>query len=409
MRPRLNGRGIASIVLATWTGLCQAQSAAGVGGPSSVPSQVRSDREGEAPAALAKQPWYQRLEEASHALHRDHGLSLGADYNALYQHASRSPAQNNAAGGVLRLYGAWTVVNRGAADSGSLVFKAEYRGKLGTSLSPQALGSSLGYAGLTAATFSDPGGLLTNFYWTQALANDRFAFNAGVVDVTDYLDVYALVNPWTEFTNLSFSTNPTIPAPNQGLGAALRWLFTPNTYLVAGLADANGDPHRPDDFFSSFFDTREYFYHAEVGWISSWERRYADNVHVTVWGQDPRTAAGVSRGKGVTLSASATLEQRWTPFLRAGYSEGGGALVDRMVSAGIGYQLNDRGDYIGFGAGWARAPGSSENQYTFETYWRWEPAKHLQLTPDLQLIVNPANNPSLGRVWVTGLRLRLAY
>jgi carbohydrate-selective porin OprB len=59
--------------------------------------------------------------------------------------------------------------------------------------------------------------------------------------------------------------------------------------------------------------------------------------------------------------------------------------------------------------GWARAPGSSENHYTFEAYRRWQPVKHLQLVPNIQLIVNPANNPSMGRVWVGGLRLRAAF
>jgi porin len=400
---------LAVAALSTLAGLCLAQSTGAVEGPSSVSSQISTDRRTAASAAPIRQPWYQRLQEARDALTRDHGLSLGADYNALYQYASRGPAQNDAASNVLRLYGTWTVANRGATDTGSLVFKAEYRGRLGTSQSPQALGPTLGYAGLTAVSFSDAGALLSNFYWTQAFADNRLAVIAGVVDVTDYLDVYALVNPWTEFNNLSFSTNPTIPAPNQGLGTALRWMFTPHTYVVAGLADANGDPHRPDDFFRSFFDVQEYFYHAEVGWISSWENRFADNVHVSVWGQDPRAAAGVRRGKGVALSASTTLGERWTPFFRAGYSDGGGAFVERMVGAGLGYRLNDRNDYIGFGAGWARAPGSRENQYTFEAYWRWQPVRHLQIVPDIQLILNPANNSAIDSLWVAGLRLRAAF
>lgn len=136
----------------------------------------------------------------------------------LCRYASRSPARNDAADNVFCLYDTWLVANQGAADSGSLVFKAEYRGKLGTSLSPQALGPTLGYAGLTTVAFSDADAPLTNFHWTQAFADNRFPVIAGVVDVTDHLDVHALVNPWTEFSNLSFSTNPTIPAPNQGLG-----------------------------------------------------------------------------------------------------------------------------------------------------------------------------------------------
>jgi len=399
---------VAASIFAWGSGL-QAQTTPTLSGPSSVPAQIDADRSVPAPAELAAEPWYRRLQRGREALERDHGLSLGADYNALYQHASRSPGDDDAAGNVFRLYGNWTLVNRGANDRGSLVFKSEYRGRLGTSIAPQALGPTVGYAGLTSVPFSDAGGVLTNLYWTQSFSNNRFALIAGVVDVTDYLDVYALVNPWTDFNNLSFSTNPTIPAPNQGLGAAFRWSFTPNYYAVAGLADANGDPHDPGDFFKSFFDVQEYFYHAEVGWIESWNKRYSDNVHVAVWGQDPRDAAGVDRGKGITFSASRSLNERWIPFFRAGYSDGGGAIVDRAISTGVGYKLSGRDDFVGFGAGWARAPGSDENQYTFEAYYRWQPVKHLQIVPDIQYIVNPANSPSTSSLWVVGLRLRAAF
>lgn len=400
---------IAAVFLVAWGNPLLAQTPPSLSGPSSVPAQINADRSVPAPAELATEPWYKRLQREAGALERDYGLSLGTDYNVLYQYASQSPGENEAVGNVFRFYGNWTLVNRGSIDRGSLVFKAEYRGRLGTSIAPQALGPTIGYGGLTAATFSDAGGLLTNLYWTQAFANNRFAFIAGVVDVTDYLDVYALVNIWTDFNNYAFATSPTIPAPNQGLGAAFRWNFTPNYYVLAGLADANGDPHDPGDFFKSFFDVREYFYHAEVGWIESWNKRYSDNVHVAVWGQDPRDAAGVDRGKGVTFSASRSLNERWTPFFRAGYSDGGGALVDRAVSTGVGYKLSGRDDFVGVGAGWARAPGSDEDQYTFEAYYRWQPVKHLQIVPDIQYIVNPAYNPAVHSVWVVGLRIRAAF
>jgi porin len=397
------------VILSAGSGPSLAQQGSAVAGPSSVPAQIRADQEARAPADLASQPWYERLRKAMDALERDHGLVLGTDYNVLYQRASRGPAQRDAAGNVFRVYGRWSPFDAEASDAGSLVFKGEYRGRLDTPIAPQALGPTVGYAGLTAVTYSNAGGVLTNFYWTQHLADNRFGFNVGVVDVTDYLDVYGLVNVWTNFNNLSFTTNPTIAAPNQGLGAAARWNFTPNWYVVAGLADANGDPHDPGGFFNSFFDVGEYFYHAEVGWVASYEQRYSDNVHVSAWQQDPRKAAGVDRGRGVTFSASRTLNERWMPFFRAGYSDGGGALVDRAVSAGLGYQLRGSDDFVGFGAGWSRAPGRDENQYSLEAYYRWQPFKHLQVVPDVQYIVNPVNARSTNSLWVLGMKLRAAF
>jgi len=417
---------VAVVLLLAWGGPSFAQSAAdppmearstpGAGdadqgvlvGPSSVPGQIQSNEETRSTTpgpALPRIPLRKRLE-------RDYGLTLGADYQALYQYATEGP-EDDAAGGVFRFYGHWTPFNRDAAGAGALVFKAENRHKLGTPIAPQALGPTDGYAGLTAATFSEAGSLLTNLYWTQAFADNRFAFNAGLVDVTDYLDVYALVNVWTDFNNLAFSTNPTIPSPSQGLGAAAHWMFTPNYYVVGGVADANGDPHHPADMFETLGEG-ELFKHLELGWIGSWDQRFSDNAHITAWQVDAREQAGVDSGWGVTLSWSRTLKQRWTPFVRAGYSEGGGALVERSVSAGVGYQLNARNDYIGFGANWARPPSaagvdSRTDQYTFEAYYRIQVLPQVQIVPDVQFIVNPGLDPSLDNLWVLGVRVRATF
>lgn len=62
---------------------------------------------------------------------------------------------------------------------------------------------------------------------------------AGVVDVTDYINTYALNDSWTHFL------------------------------AGAGIADANGDPTDPGNSLSSFFDTGEYFTHAEISWSPS--------------------------------------------------------------------------------------------------------------------------------------------
>ena len=49
--------------------------------------------------------------------------------------------------------------------------------------------------GLTALTFSDIGWALTNLYWYQRLLDNRLSFVAGVVDSSDYVDVYSLLDP----------------------------------------------------------------------------------------------------------------------------------------------------------------------------------------------------------------------
>ena len=232
--------------------------AAPFGGPNSVGGTLDKDSRSEAVIHADEQPTRGYF-DFKQQVQEKYGLAFGFDYNALYQKASQSPGEDSAAGGVIRAFGQWTLTGRGTENTGTLVYKVEHRHRLGTDIPPQDLGFETGYAGLTAVPFSDIGWAMTNLYWDQHIMDNRVAFVAGVVDVTDYVDVYGLVNPWADFSNLAFSTDPTIPAPNQGLGAAVRLLVTPNYYVLGGIADANGDPTDPDNSFDSFFSDAEFF------------------------------------------------------------------------------------------------------------------------------------------------------
>jgi len=337
-----------------------------------------------------------------------YGLSLSADYNVLYQSVNESPGEENAGGGVFRFYGIWTPVNRGSPDAGQLIFKVENRHQLGTDLAPNALLPTAGVAGVSGPTFSDKGFVLTNLYWRQAFADNHFIFRAGVVDVSDYVDAYGLANVWTDFNNLAFSTSPTMPAPAQGLGGAVGWMFAPNYYVIASIADANGDPHDPGDFFHSFFSVAEYFKHIEFGRIRSWEQRSADNVHITFWQVDAREQAGVGKDQGVAFSWSQHFGN-WLPFLRGGYADHGVGLLQKSVSAGTGFAASERGDYIGVGANWGRAAASDVDQYTMEAYYKLQVYKRLLLVPGVQYIIDPANNPSEDKLWLVSLKMRVTF
>jgi len=328
------------------------------GGPNSVGAQLEEDNLEKVPLLRfpvidrALKPWY----DWKGRLNKDYGLSFGLDYTALGQGVSSSPGEDIAAGGIFRFFGSWTVFGRESGNTGSIVFKVESRHRLGTDIAPQDLGREAGYLGIPGTAFSDYGWGLTNLYWKQKLNQGRISFIAGVVDVTDYLDIYGLVNPWTQFQNLVFLTDPTIPAPNQGLGAAFGVMATDNIYVIGGLANTNGDPTKPGDWFKTFFDDREYFYHLEVGWTSSRERIYFDNIHLTGWYADERKNAMVEGGWGLAFSATKFVNDTWMPFLRAGYSDGGGALLKASIGTGAGYYFSESRDLLGFGINWGRPP-----------------------------------------------------
>ncbi len=381
------------------------------GGPGSVGATLREDNETKEGLIRLKfldkafKPWFDFKGRVNKRL----GLAFGLDYTAIYQIGTKSPGEDDAAGGIFRFFGSWTLFGRDSGNTGTFTYKVESRHRLGTEIAPQSLGSELGYVGLTAQPFNDAGWLLTNFYWQQRLFGGRLSIIAGMVDTTDYVDIYALTNPWTQFSNLSFGLSPTIPGPNQGLGAAFGAMATDHIYIIAGIADTNGDPTDPFNNFDTFFDDHEYFTHAEIGWVSSFEKRYLDNIHLTLWHVDERKKLAVPDGWGMAFSGSWYFNDRLLPFLRAGYSDTKASLLEGNVSAGLGYFREESSDLLGVGIGWGKPHDDSlSDQYTAELFYRFQLAQNLAVTPDIQFLIDPANNPDHDFITVFGIRARLA-
>jgi len=350
----------------------------------------------------------ERFRARKDALEAETGLSLGFDNNAQYLGTDSDESPSDAAGNVFRFYGTWTLTGRSSSDDGALIFKVEDRSAIGNNLSPQALGPSLGYAGLFSSTFSDAGVVLTNLYWRQRFAGGRGSFVIGQVDPSDYVSVNSIASPWTGFTNLAFEQQPTLAIPSQGLGAAVLWRLDNNWGLLAGLADANGDPSDPFESAKNLFDEGELFKHIAVGWAPDWADRYDQTVQLTLWEADERVEAGVEEGHGVAFLTSARINN-WRPFLRIGYAKDAGVLNDRSISIGTGYDARGGNDLAGLAVGWARAPDSSRDQYTLEAFYRYDMTDFLQVTPEIQYVVNPAFDPDSDEILVLGLRLRIFF
>ena len=375
--------------------------AQGLSGPSSVQAdlapgdgltdpQFRSDFPRTiAPGYFA---WKDRLAD-------DYGLNFNFDYLALGQSSNADLGQGQASGGIARLYGSWQ-----ATDNGSLTFKIENRHAYGA-VAPQFFGLDGGALSITGTAFNDNGTLLTNLYWTQRAADGSWTFQVGQIDVTDFVDTYGLVSPYSGFQNLAFNTNPTINAPNQGLGIAAGAKLGSNFYAVASLADANADPAHPDlDVFSD----GDLFKSLEIGYTSGFDRLYFDNVHLTLWHTDAADDGSRAEDYGASFSAAWFIDNQWMPFLRAGASKGAAALYKRSVSAGVGYYARNT-DLAGIGLNWAEAYGIAGSQATLEMFYRFSISPGLQVTPSVQFIDNPLLNPAQSSITLLGLRARIVF
>ena len=266
------------------------------------------------------------------------------------------------------------------------------------------MGLNGGALSITGTAFNDNGAMLTNLFWTQRAADGSWTLQFGQIDVTDFVDVYGLVSPYTGFQNLAFNTNPTINAPNPGLGIAGGVKLGSNFYAVASVADANADPTNPD--FDVFSDGN-LFKSLEIGYTSGFDRIYFDNVHVTLWHADAADDGSRPEDYGASFSAAWFIDNQWMPFVRAGWAKGTAALYERSFSTGIGYYGRNT-DLAGLGLNWAEARGVPGTQFTTELFYRFSISPNFQITPSLQYIDNPLTSAQSGFP-ILGLRARVVF
>lgn len=335
------------------------------------------------------------------------GLQFEVDSPMLYQVASQSLGETDAGGGLARVYGQWELLGRGTGSPGLLVYKGENRHRIGTAITPFDLGFEAGSIVPTGTFFSEFSFSVTNLFWKQYFFDRQLAVVIGRIDVTDFVDVYALMNPLTHFLNLSFSTNPTIAVPNQGLGAAMGGMLTDHVYFQAGFGDANGQPTRSG--FDTFFDEGEFFSYVEFGLVPSQQQIFTDGIHVTLWHSDARQLAQVPEGRGIAFTAQRFICEKWLPFVRVGYSDGDAALMQTTFSTGLGLRRPNN-DVAGIGVSWGQpSVNSLRNQFTSELFYRFQLTQFLAVTPDVQLIVDPALNPTVSALGFFGIRMRAVF
>lgn len=357
----------AMLLLLTWSSRVSSQD---LGGHSFVtPNSVEGTLAGT--ANRQRQGVLENYDSWKEQLERRSGLTFGFDTQLQYLDANTAASPSDAAGNVLRFYGAWTATGRNTPNNGALVFRVENRSAVGSNIPPQALGPALGYAGLLSSTYSDADWVLTNLLWRQRLHDGRISYVIGQVDITDYLDTNSLASPWDAFGNLAFEM-PTIPAPGQGLGAAILSRINESWAVLGGVVNANGDAADPIDSAEALFNSGETFKHLAIAWSPDWGDRFNQAIQFTLWQVDEREDAAVESGHGVAIAASARAGN-WRPFFRAGYGDGGGPFMGRALSMGAGYDARRGKDLAGLGLNWGRAPENTRDQYTLEAFYRYGP------------------------------------
>jgi porin len=335
-------------------------------------------------------------------------LAIGTDYIFLNQYASFSYSDQQATSGVFRIFGTWEVSGKSESTQGSIIFKVENRHNIGGELTPRNLGYEAGSA-LSTPSFKEMGWGITNLYWKQVYAQNKWGFVIGQMDPGDWVDLFPFISAWIYYLNEAYYVNPAMAYPNQGLGISVKAIVYKNIYVAGGLHDANGQPNNGFSYvFKSFFQTQEYHKWIEIGLIEKMSLRPGEGIHLTYWHQDARQEAATSASWGLSLTASTHFGGRYNPFIRAAFSRGNAALLSHLLM--IGMCVNVYGhDYLGLGINWSGPSDRSQsNQYGIEIFYSIQLTQHFNLTPDIQWTFNPSFNPDKNSVGVYSV-LRVRY
>lgn len=377
--------------------LAELQGGSDFGGPNAVGNTLRED-------GYAQQ--MDRWENFKKGIDEKAAIHFALEYNSLVQGYTESGLDDSlTAGGIARFYGTWSPVNTGEKNEGFFVFRADNRHSY-TDVSPQNQGFGAGTSSINGTLFSDRGWGIVNLQWSQFIMDGRAGFIVGFSPADDYFHAYGLASPTMHFSNLSFSTGAVVAIPDTGLAIAGAAMLSDHWYVKAGVHDANGDA---TDLNFDVFQDWELYKNLEIGWTSAQSKLYLDNTHLGVWHSDRREDDGVPESWGVTFNWSRYDEaSRLMPYIRGGWSDGGAALMEKMVSAGVGKAFREK-DLLGIGVSWGDPSDSEQGaQWSNEIFYRWQ-YENLALTPSMQILINPSNNPDKDVILVGGLRARIVF
>lgn len=288
---------------------------------------------------------------------------------------------------------------------------------------------------------------VTELWYEQNFAARQLRLRLGKIDLTGgfehhncpvSFDCSSFANDeTTQFLNGSLVNNPTIPFPENGLGAALH--FEPDNfwYASAALADAQADL-RETGFATAFGDEYYFFYIAETGitpLLDSANGAMPGAYRIGIW-YDPQPKASTDlsdAGKSyrddvgfyLTFDQMIAKEnndpedsQGLGLFFRYGNAKSERDDLTNFWSFGFQYEgLLEGRDVDVLGAGFSHGTFSDKASETFtddyesvfEVYYSAKIAPWLTISPDFQYVSNPGGDKSIPDAVILGARVQMTF
>jgi len=248
---------------------------------------------------------------------------------------------------------------------------------------------------------------LRRLWWRQHFAHDKMAITVGKIHQGSYYNRNAFAGSTSkQFLSEPFATNPTRRFGGDGLGANLTITPSQDYYLSMGFGDANGKNNTSG--FNSI-DDAEFFKAFELGLTPTIEGWGRGNYRFTFWHTDE--TEDHDDGLGFALSFDQELGKSLGVFLRYGYSDPDLNRIEHLLAVGfvIRNPAGMEGDLLGVGFTWDRGDSAVGDEYALEAFYRAQMSTHVQLSPSILLVFDPARSSKDNPVAVFGLRIRTLF
>ncbi|MSR19195.1 MAG: hypothetical protein EXS00_08585 [Phycisphaerales bacterium] len=367
------------------------------------------------PLAFAADAWFSMRQWA-----QDQGSTRLDLYDAtVWQWATGTVPGDLSSGGVNRLNlradtKLWNIDGQGM---GRFTYQYRY-----TSTYPAGmgeLGQNVGSNVSLDSDFTSFRNRLVRFRLEQALLDGHALLSAGKINPNDYI----LNNPYagdevTQFLASIFDGNDAMPAGFQGYMPGCALLIVPTEGLYCNLVATS--PMGASSSGLGFDDLGDglYWFGAEAGLVVSNAEgtrpgKYAvvvSNTNVGIGTTDSSTAVS---GNSIGFLAAQEVGDNLGVFGEFVYANPDLSAVKWEWAAGVSIDrpFDRRGDGAGLAFGMeAPSDGTDRVESVVELYYRIQMTQTLQITPDIQFIVDP-NNPANDQNFITvfGIRATLRF
>ncbi len=344
-------------------------------------------------------------------LNQNYGFNFSLAYHYVFQGGYSDSRDVTGSGGQAEFDFTWTPFRRsGTGTKGVFGGKIESQHKVFNTNAPQSVAPKAGSVWTGAPGYGAFDISVSQLWYEHHLIRDRVLVRAGKISPFTMFDYYRFKSTRAEFLGQIQTFNPTIAFPPSALGVAVGALLTNRLYAEAGVFDANGTPDQAG--FNTLFNRRETFKIADIGWTPDFlfgGDPGKNDFHLTAWHADRRVIEGIPEGWGLTVSAQRGFGN-FVPFVRYGYANGGATALEHFASAGLGIEdaFGYSNDLIGMSFGWGRPSNSQlRDQYSSEIFYRMQLTPNFAMTPNIQVVLDPALDTTAGLVGIFSVRVRL--